>query len=149
RQHEVLYSMFQEGYITKEEYQDARDYDITADFLKKSEEDESNPSHSYEYDLVESESLNILIDLVHDEDGITDEQLPDNSDLKEEYFEKADFELRNNGYKIYSTIDPALHKSIQKRVTDTQDQFGTTRTLSYTDDNGETQTIDYPTQVAG
>ena len=149
RQHEVLYSMFQEGYITKEEYQDARDYDITADFLKKSEEDESNPSHSYEYDLVESESRNILIDLMLEEDGITDEQLADNSDLKEEYFEKADFELRNNGYKIYSTIDPALHKSIQKRVTDTQDQFGTTRTLSYTDDNGETQTIDYPTQVAG
>ena len=149
RQHEVLYSMFQEGYITKEEYQEARDYDIAADFLKNSEEDNKNPSHSYEYDLVESEGRNIIIDLMLEEDGITDEQLADNPDLKDDYFEKADFEMRNNGYKIYSTIDPTLHKAIQKRVTETKDQFGPTQTLSYTDDDGETQTIDYPTQVAG
>ena len=83
RQHEVLYSMFQEGYITKEEYQEARDYDIAADFLKNSEEDNKNPSHSYEYDLVESEGRNIIIDLMLEEDGITDEQLADNPDLKE------------------------------------------------------------------
>lgn len=149
RQHEVLYSMFQEGYINKEDYEAARDYDIVADFLKKSDEDEKNPSHSYEYDLVESEGRSILINLMLEEDGITNEQLADNPDLKEDYFEKADFEMRNNGYKIYSTLDPTLHRAIQQRVTETQDQFGSTQTMSYTDDDGETQTIEYPTQVAG
>src|SRR5699024_12486731 len=84
-----------------------------------------------------------------EEDGITEEQLADNSDLKEVYFEKADFEMRNNGYKIYSTLDPTLHRAIQQRVTETQDQFGSTQTMSYKDDDGETQTIEYRTQVAG
>ena len=99
-------------------------------FLKNSEEDNKNPSHSYEYDLVESEGRNIIIDLMLEEDGITNEQLADNPDLKEDYFEKADFEMRNNGYKIYSTLDPTLHRAIQQRVTETQDQFGSTQTMS-------------------
>src|SRR5699024_7761268 len=149
RQQEVLYSMFREGYITQEDYEVARDYDITADFLQRSEEDSDNPSHSYEYDLVESESRKILINLLLEEDGITAEQLTEDPTLKDKYFEQADREIRNNGYKIYSTIDPSLHHAIQNRVTETQDQFGNTRTVTYTDDDGETQTIDHPTQVTG
>lgn len=149
RQQEVLYSMFREGYITQEEYQAALEYDIVADFLQRSDEDENNSSHSYEYDLVESEGRNIIIDLMLEEDGITDEQLAENPALWDEYYEEADYEMRNSGYKIYSTIDPALHHAIQNRVTETQDQFGQTRTLTSTDDNGETVTTEFETQVGG
>src|SRR5690625_2303951 len=149
RQQEVLYSMFREGYITQEEYQSALEYDIVADFLQRSNEDENNSSHSYEYDLVESEGRNIIIDLMLEEDGITDEQLAENPALWDEYYEEADYEMRNSGYKIYSTIDPALHRAIQNRVTETQDQFGQTRTLTSTDDNGETVTTEFETQVGG
>ncbi|MEY8292885.1 transglycosylase domain-containing protein [Carnobacteriaceae bacterium 52-44] len=149
RQQEVLYSMFREGYITQEEYQSALEYDIVADFLQSSEEDENNSSHSYEYDLVENEGRKIIIDLMLEEDGITDEQLAENPALWDEYYEEADYEMRNSGYKIYSTIDPALHRAIQNRVTETQDQFGQTRTLTSTDDNGETVTTEFETQVGG
>src|SRR5690625_7879343 len=83
------------------------------------------------------------------EDGITDEQLAENPALWDEYYEEADYEMRNSGYKIYSTIDPALHRAIQNRVTETQDQFGQTRTLTSTDDNGETVTTEFETQVGG
>lgn len=149
RQREVLYSMFREGYITEEVYQEALNYDITADFLQRSSEDENNSSYSYEYDLVEREAREIIMNLMLEEDGITDEQLTNDPALREQYFEEADYEMRNNGYKIYSTIDADIHQAIQQRVTETQDQFGDTRVVTYTDDNGETQTIEYPTQVAG
>ncbi|HLR92425.1 MAG TPA: transglycosylase domain-containing protein, partial [Atopostipes sp.] len=149
RQREVLYSMFREGYITEDVYQEAVNYDVTADFLQRSSEDEHNSSYSYEYDLVEREARSIIMDIMLEEDGITEEQLTNDPALRQEYYDSADYEMRNNGYKIFSTIDSEIHHAIQQRVTETQDQFGDTRVVTYTDDNGETQTIEYPTQVAG
>src|SRR5690625_4516437 len=48
RQHEVLYSMFKEGYIIKEEYHDERVYDITSDLFNNIEVDYNNTYHYYD-----------------------------------------------------------------------------------------------------
>jgi len=149
RQEEVLYSMFREGYITKEDYNNALNYDVTADFLQQSNEETTDPTQSYVYDLVESEGQQIIMDAMLEEDGITAEQLAENPDLETEYRQRADAEIRNGGYDIYSTIDPVIHNTVEQRVAEMQGSLGTTRTVTYTNDNGETQTIEYPVQIGG
>ena len=49
----MLYSLFREGYIDESAYEEALNYDVTNDFLRQSEEDIENLSHSYVYDLIE------------------------------------------------------------------------------------------------
>lgn len=162
RQKDVLYSLFREGYITQEDYEAALNYDITQDFLPGAVEEETDPSRSYVYDLIEREGKKIIMEMLLEADGVKLEVNTEGMDeeeaaqhiaeieaLKQEYSDRADLELRNGGYKVFSTIDPKLHNAIEKRIKETQDSFGPVRTLSYTDDEGETRTIEYPTQVGG
>lgn len=149
RQRDVLYSLFREGYITEEDYQIALDYDIVSDFKTRNFEEDNNPTLTYEYDLVEKQARDIIMDLMLEEDGITHEHLESNPELADEYYNNADFELRNNGYKVFSTIDKELHQQIEQRVLETNSDFGETISISYTDEEGESYTNEYETQVGG
>jgi len=149
RQAEVLYSLFREGYITEEEYNNAQNYDVTEDFVAQSDEETTDPTQTYVYDLVEREGQQIIMNAMLEEDGITSEQLADNPDLETEYRQRADTEIRNGGYDIYSTIDPVIHNAVVQQVDNIQGSLGTTQTATYTDDNGETQTVEYPVQIGG
>ena len=110
--------MYREGYITQEDYDFALEYDVTLDFLRREEEDNKkrDPRQSYLYDLVKKEAEAILFEMIIEEDGITEEQLNGNPELRAQYDEKADTELRDGGYDIYSTIDPIVHNAMQRSV---------------------------------
>ncbi len=149
RQKEVLYSMFREGYLTQEIYDNARYYEIQDDFLPGSIDEDLYPPRSYVYDLVEREGRKIIRDELIRLDDISPEELQQDPKLQQEYSDKADREMRGGGYKIYSTIDPDVHNAIEGQVKQTQTSFGDTRTVSYEDDDGEMQTAEYPTQVGG
>lgn len=149
RQKDVLYSMYREGYITRHDYEEARNYDLTADFLISSGEEEKHPNRSYVYDLVEREALKIIMKQLVEKDELTMEDLQDNSDLKTEYEEIADAELRNGGYKIYSTIDSVVHNAIENKIKETQGSFGENQTLTVKNADGENETIEFPVQVGG
>lgn len=149
RQKDVLYRMFREGYLTKNDYDLARDYDITNDFILDSADDKNDPSRSYVYDLVEREARKIIMDKMLQADGITVETLDENPELKEEYEQAADSDIRNSGYQIYSTIDPDVHNAMEEKTKQTQDSFGATQTRTFENDEGESETIEYPVQVGG
>ncbi|MDN6162090.1 MAG: penicillin-binding protein, partial [Atopostipes sp.] len=148
RQHDVLYSMFREGYINEKDYQEALDYELKEDFMTHSEEDENAANRSYVYDLIEREAIEIMMDQLIEENDL-EEQIKEDPELKEEYKEKADTELRNGGYKVYSTIDREVHHAIEEKTKQTQSSFGDTRTITINNEEGEKQTIEYPVQVGG
>lgn len=149
RQKDVLYSMHREGYINKTDYEEARNYDVQADFLLSTGEEEKNPSRSYVYDLVEREALKIITNQLLENDERTMDDLIEDPELKADYDEKADAELRNGGYEIYSTIDPLVHNAIESKIRETQSSFGDTRTITVENDEGENVTTEYPVQVGG
>ncbi len=149
RQKQVLYSLYREGYINQSSYEEAVNYDISADFLRHSGEERQDPSRSYVYDLVEREARQIIMNHMLREDEITNEQLADDPELKDQYFEEADAEMRNGGYEIHSTIDPDIHQAVEQRVSEIQNSFGHAKTVTSTDDNGETYTTEYPVQIGG
>lgn len=157
RQREVLYSMYREGYITEEVYNDALNYDISADFLRREDGDIDNPTRSYVYDLIEEQAKEIFVEMMIEEDGITREQIDNNTELYAQYEEKAEIEMRNGGYDIYSTIDPVIHNAVEETIAQNIDRLGSTRTLQRVDtegvprrdDDGNIITDDFPVQVGG
>ena len=149
RQKQVLYSLYREGYIDQTSYDEAIDYDISADFLRHSGEEKQDPTRSYVYDLVEREARQIIMQNMLQEDEVTNEQLAEDPELKDQYQEEADAKMRNGGYKIHSTIDPEIHNAVEQRVSEIQNSFGNSKSVTYTDDNGETHTTEYPVQIGG
>lgn len=148
RQQSVLFYMFREGVISEEEYQNAREYDITADFLNQEELDYEDMS--YVYDLGEHEAQRILFNHLLEEDEVSREQLQEDEDLRAEYTERANNELRNGGYRIYTTIDRDIHRTLEQTVTERRDELGNAQEYTWTDsDTGETHTETFPIQIGG
>ncbi|WP_188456518.1 transglycosylase domain-containing protein [Virgibacillus oceani] len=129
----VLERMYEAEYITKKEYEKARNYDIAADFTEETE----SPLEKYPYLTVEVEkrAKEIISEKLAKEDGYTLEDLKNDKKLNEEYMILADRDLRQNGYKIHSTIDKKTYDAFQKIAKDYK-YYGR-------DINGE------PVQVAG
>lgn len=125
RKNEVLFRMFREGYITEEEYVSARDYDLTQDFILRQENEQD--TNSFAYDAVETEARLILMKLLYEADGLTKEDIGADSNLYTRYYERADDDLRLNGYKVYSTIDKTIHNALEQVASEYGPDMGRTK----------------------
>lgn len=108
----VLKRMFNQKFITEEQYDEALAYDITEDFTDKS--DGPTEKHPAVVDELESRAKDILLEQIAEEDGLTMEDVEADKEIKEDYKEQADLALRNNGYHIHSTIDKDMYETMQK-----------------------------------
>ncbi|MDZ7834869.1 MAG: transglycosylase domain-containing protein [Alkalibacterium sp.] len=147
RQHEVLFRMYREGYITDEEYEESRAYDITQDFINQ--EDMEYDDNSYVYDIALERSKELLIEKFMQDDEITDEMLEENPDLITEYNERADFAMKNQGYEVHTTINKEIHDTLERVTAEYKDQLGGPRYYTYEDDDGETHEVEVPINTAG
>ena len=147
RQHEVLFRMYREGYVTDEEYEEARAYDITQDFINQ--EDMEYDDHSYVYDIALEKSKELLIEKFMQDDEITDEMLDENPDLITEYSDRADFAMKNQGYEVHTTINKEIHDTLERVTAEYKDQLGGPRYFTYEDDEGETHEGEVPINTAG
>ncbi|MGM9988863.1 MAG: transglycosylase domain-containing protein [Bacillaceae bacterium] len=108
----VLKSMLRAGKITEKEYNNAIKYDITKDFIKPV----PAPTEKYPYltDEIERRSLDILVEILAKKDGYELKDLEQNNTLKKDYYTIANRDLRQNGYKIYTTVDRKIYDAMQK-----------------------------------
>src|SRR5699024_6330432 len=112
RKNEVLFRMYREGYISEDEYKEAKAYDLTQDFLSREDTDAKNKS--YLYDEVEKQAREIVMEQLYTADGKTAEDISKNKDLHDKYYEMADDDMRLNGYQVYSTIDKPIYDAFQQ-----------------------------------
>lgn len=147
RQQDVLYRMFREEFITEDEYNEAKEYDITQDFIVTEKDDSLRNDQSFVYDAVEKAARDILINQLITEDEKTLDEVTADPDLYNQYYEEADSTLRYNGYKIYSTVDRDLHNSLEQVTYDNRQQLGREKTVSwYDEETEETYTRTKPVQ---
>ena len=125
RKNEVLFRMFREGYINEEEYVSARDYDLTQDFILRQENEQD--TNSFAYDAVETEARTILMEMLYTADGLTKEEIDADPNLYTRYYERADDDLRLNGYKVYSTIDKTIHNALEQVASEYGPSMGRTK----------------------
>jgi penicillin-binding protein 1B len=141
----VLNRMHDGGYITDKEYTEALKYNIVADFIgKKPSPQEKYPWVTYE---IEKRSIDILSKILAKQDGYEEADLKKDKDLREQYITLADRNLRQNGYKIYSTIDKKIYDKMQK-VKDDYSYYGPNKTQEIKDpDTKKTKIVSEPVET--
>ena len=141
----VLFSMYRENKITKEQYEEALAYDITKDFLPPKEI--SSDRQSYLYQAINREAIKVLITKAAQKNKLTYDEVRNDSELYSKYYDEASRELSSSGYKITSTIDQKVYDAMQKAIASYGDQIGPTYNTQYVDQNtGETKTQTEPAQ---
>lgn len=141
----VLQRMYDNGSITKEQYDEAINYDITQDFIPPS----SSPQEKYPWLTfeIEKRAVDVLSKILAEKDGYTEEDLKKDKDLKEEYLTLADRDLRQNGYEIHSTINKDIYDVMQK-VKDEFEYYGSDIPIVEEDpETGEKVTVNKPVEV--
>ena len=141
----VLFSMYRENKITKEQYEEALAYDITKDFLPPKEI--SSDRQSYLYQAVNREAIKVLITKAAQKNKLTYDEVRNDSELYNKYYDEASRKLSSSGYKITSTIDQKVYDAMQKAIASYGNQIGPTYNTQYVDQNtGETKTQTEPAQ---
>ncbi|WP_414628478.1 transglycosylase domain-containing protein [Tetragenococcus muriaticus] len=115
----VLFSMYRNHDISREEYEDARDYDLTSDFLEREDPAESNDDQSFLYDTVMNESLKIIARQLANEDDVSSDEFSQ-EETYQTYIQEAQQRLVNGGYTVNTTIDQDIYDAMQ----DTAENYG-------------------------
>ncbi|WP_442595521.1 transglycosylase domain-containing protein [Neobacillus sp. D3-1R] len=141
----VLKRMYDGGFISNKEYQNALTYDVTKDFIPpKSSSIEKYPWLTFE---IEKRAIDILAVSLAEKDGYEEKDLKQNNELYEEYTTLANRNLRQNGYKIHSTIDKDIYDAMQK-TKDAYPYYGPDKPQVVKDpDTGQDKTIQEPVEV--
>ncbi|MBS4191646.1 penicillin-binding protein [Bacillus sp. FJAT-49705] len=113
----VLKRMYDNGKIDQKQYEEALAYDITKDFIPRVESTvEKYPYLTME---IEKRAVEIMTEILAKNDGYTEQDLKNNSELQNEYEILADRNIRQNGYQIHTTI----HKGIYDAMQTAKDKF--------------------------
>ncbi|MBO0421568.1 transglycosylase domain-containing protein [Enterococcus plantarum] len=108
----VLFSMYREKAITKEEYEAAKNYDLKQDFQPQQESNQN--TQGYLYNAVLEQATNVVMDINIEKAGVKKETLDDLG--LSQYKDQARKEIQNRGYTIQSTIDQTVYDTMQNAV---------------------------------
>lgn len=108
----VLFSMYREKVITKEEYEEAKNYDLKQDFQPQQEANQN--TEDFLYYAILDQATKVIMDINIEKAGVQKESLDDLG--LEQYEQQARREIQNRGYTIQSTIDQTVYDTMQNAV---------------------------------
>ncbi|MGY3703103.1 transglycosylase domain-containing protein [Vagococcus martis] len=114
RKNDVLFNMYREKIITKDEYEAAKGYDLKQDFLKPEPKAENDNGFLYNY--IYDEATRVLMPSYYEADGYTEADINESKQLFDQYFERVKKDIARSGYTIHSTIDKTTHNAMQEAV---------------------------------
>ena len=109
----VLYNMYRTGALTKEEYDQYKDYNLKQDFLPSGTV--NAVSRDYLYFTAMAEATDRMYDYLVQQDNVSSQELKKEA-VQKAYHERAEQELSNGGYKITTTINKKIHTAMQNAV---------------------------------
>lgn len=113
RYQDVLYNMYRASFLTKEEYEAYKDYDIKQDFIAPAPIASDTKDYLY-YEVME-EAQQVMFNYLVKRDAVSENDLK-NDDIKSSYEEMATQELSQGGYIIKSTVDKGIYSAMQSVV---------------------------------
>ena len=122
----VLFRMYRNGDITKAQYESAKKYDLTQDFLKPKKAKKQKSQSSYLYNLVMNKSSELLADELIKQDGLQPSEVKKDTNQYNQYLANATQLLHEKGYTVHTTIRKPLYKAMQTAVS--QSSLGETHT---------------------
>ncbi|MGX7077152.1 transglycosylase domain-containing protein [Globicatella sanguinis] len=147
RMKEVLFRMYRAQKITKEEYEQAIQYDITKDFIPT--EQKSVERQTYLYQSMMNGAIEQIMRLNIADQGLTWDQVNADVDWYNEFYFEALEQLRTGGYHVYTTINKDIYDSLQSLAAKYKDQLGVSYDGVYTDPDSGEETYYVETVQAG
>ncbi|SDH31533.1 penicillin-binding protein [Alteribacillus persepolensis] len=130
----VLRNMLENNFITEEEYEKAKEYDIRAHLAEPSGSlIEEYPYLTYE---TQDRAARIIREKLLEEDNVNVEDMEDDErqETLSHYYQQAKHELAHGGYNVHITIKKDIYDAMQRATAQSQ-WFGPTRQI-----NGEAET---------
>ncbi|NYF25196.1 penicillin-binding protein [Sporosarcina sp. JAI121] len=141
----VLFRMKETGYITKQQYDEAIAYDITKDFRQPVLR--ANERYPYLTQEIQNRTVDILSKIIAKKDGVDPGRLDKEVKLKEKYAILATRSMKNDGYRIYSTVNKDIYDKMND-IGNSFEHYGFTYSREVKDsDSGEVQLVEDPVQV--
>lgn len=109
----VLFSMYRNHDISKEEYEEALAYDLVADFIPPGTLEKEN--QNFLYHAVMGEATEIVAKRLAEDNKVSAEDF-EKEEIREQYFERANQKLADGGYIVQSTIDKTIYNAMQNAV---------------------------------
>lgn len=113
RYQDVLFNMYRASFLTKEEYETYKAYDIKQDFIAPAPVTADTKDYLY-YEVME-EAEEVMFDYLVKRDKVSENDLK-NDETKTSYEELAKQELSQGGYTIKSTVDKGVYDTMQSVV---------------------------------
>ncbi|HFI0449797.1 TPA: penicillin-binding protein PBP1B [Streptococcus suis] len=113
RYQDVLFNMYRASFLTKEEYETYKAYDIKQDFIAPAPVTADTKDYLY-YEVME-EAERVMFDYLVKRDNVSENDLK-NDETKAAYEELARQELSQGGYTIKSTVDKDIYAAMQSVV---------------------------------
>ncbi|WP_071460403.1 transglycosylase domain-containing protein [Bacillus massilinigeriensis] len=110
----VLTRMKSGGYIDDKQYKEAMAYDITKDFVKKADDGNTIEKYPYLTFEIEKRATEILAKILAKKDGYDEKDFTKDQNLRKEYMNIADRNLRQSGYSIHTTINKNIYDRMQE-----------------------------------
>lgn len=114
RQKEVLFNLYRNGYIDKNDYEKDKKVDLSKEFLQPASVD--SESHGYLYSVVYDEAKKDVYNYLIKRDKVSETELG-NDATKEHYENLAEQDLENGGYTITTTINQGIYNAMQSTAT--------------------------------
>lgn len=116
RKDNVLFAMYREGAIKKEEYEAALKEDLTKEFIGKQQREEVR--HGFLYYTVFKQTVEALIEKNLEKDKLSRDKVFNDTDLYNQYYAQAKQELQKEGYTVQTTINPQIHNALNQAVSE-------------------------------
>ncbi|WP_245807709.1 transglycosylase domain-containing protein [Halobacillus massiliensis] len=144
RMQEVLSRMYHTGYISKEDYDEALEFDLKENLREPS----SRAREKYPFLVNEANKRSIekMTEYLAEQDGVSMKDINGDEELAAEYKSLAERELSSGGYKIHTTIDKEIYEVMQE-VKDNYTNYDSNRTVTTDGEDGESETIEIQAEV--
>ncbi|HFI0213856.1 TPA: penicillin-binding protein PBP1B [Streptococcus suis] len=113
RYQDVLFNMYRASFLTKEEYETYKAYDIKQDFIAPAPVTADTKDYLY-YEVME-EAEQVMFDYLVKRDKVSENDLK-NDETRTSYEALAKQELSQGGYTIKSTVDRGIYDTMQSVV---------------------------------
>ncbi|HEM3725140.1 TPA: penicillin-binding protein [Streptococcus suis] len=113
RYQDVLFNMYRASFLTKEEYETYKAYDIKQDFIAPAPVTADTKDYLY-YEVME-EAEQVMFDYLVKRDKVSENDLK-NDETRISYEALAKQELSQGGYTIKSTVDKGIYDTMQSVV---------------------------------
>ncbi|GCF93449.1 peptidase [Enterococcus florum] len=110
RKNNVLFNMYREKLISKEEYEEAKNYDLSQNFQPRQEVEVEE--HGFLYYTIYNEAVQLLAKQQATQDGVSEEDFA-KSEVSTRYVEQAKVKMQNHGLTVHSTIDKNVYDAMQ------------------------------------